>query len=206
MAKALPLKSRYRYLTVLPEKVGRAVRCRCDCGNEKLVRPPDLVHGRTISCGCRFAETRYRKADRDIDHPEYFIWASMHRRCGDKRRRDYPRYGGRGITVCARWTGDGGFRRFLADMGNRPAGHSIERLDNDKEYSPQNCIWADAKQQARNQRRIKQWTYRGVTGSIAELCERFGKEPRNVRQRLTKLKWSLEAAMDTPTRPCDRQK
>jgi len=203
MPRAFLLKARYGYLTVTGEKVDRRVRVVCDCGRDKLIRPPELVSGRAISCGCRFAETRHRKADPDTSHQEYFVWVDMKRRCYEPTRHAFRYYGGRGITICADWLtgrdGMNGFRTFLSDMGKRPENSSIERLDNDGPYSPENCVWADCKDQARNQRRIRKLTYRGQTACLSELCEAFGRKAKIVRQRINKLGWPLERALDTPT-------
>lgn len=86
--------------------------------------------------------------------PTYYTWAGMLARCRNKNDPAYPRYGGRGIEVCDRWSGDEGFKNFLTDMGERPNGLSLDRVDNSKGYLPENCRWATAKEQAGNTRNI----------------------------------------------------
>ena len=92
-------------------------------------------------------------------HPLYQCWANMKQRCFNQRHPKYRLYGARGITVCAEWRDD--FNAFLADMRERPEGHSLDRIDNDGDYEPSNCRWANAKQQTNNRRPYKQITNKG---------------------------------------------
>lgn len=123
---------------------------------------------------------------------EHRIWTDMMSRC----RRD-ARYGGRGIRVCDRWLAD--FRSFFEDMGPRPsAAHSVERKDNDGDYEPGNCVWATAKEQARNRSTTIHITIDGVTRCMAEWCELSGVSQKLAQLRIARLGWPAEMAVTRP--------
>jgi hypothetical protein len=129
--------------------------CLCDCGTSRVVDGHGLRRGRSESCGCLFSYlksfrmTRHGHTNNDKQTTEYTIWRGMIRRCLDPNSTPYSWYGGRGITVCDRWKI---FDNFLADMGFRPNGKTLERVNNDGNYEPGNVVWATRKEQAQNRR------------------------------------------------------
>lgn len=147
--------------------------CTCDCGNEATVLGFLLRQGQTQSCGCLARETiaAVNYSHGKADKPIYRIWRSMMQRCYDKNSHAYSRYGARGISVCERWQD---FEKFYADMGDRPEGMSLERVDNDGDYSPENVVWAGAKAQARNRRSTVYLEHDGQRKSMAEWAEETG--------------------------------
>lgn len=140
-----------------------AARCACDCGGERTCRVQSLREGLTKSCGCLNREVATakglasrkhngRRKEVGVDKPSttYISWAGMFQRCYNPKNKRYANYGGRGITVCARWTGKDGFVNFLADMGERPEGLTIDRKNNDGDYEPDNCKWSTWSEQNSN--------------------------------------------------------
>lgn len=135
---------------------------------------------------------------------EYGIWREMIRRCEDPRSRGYGAYGGRGIKVCARWRGS--FDAFFADMGSRPtADHQIDRINNDGDYSPENCRWLTRKEQGRNLRRNRRISHNGETLSVTEWSERLNLSRDTISTRLRRG-WSPSEALSCERlRPHERE-
>lgn len=128
--------------------------CRCECGKDPvvLIETDTMRQGHTRSCGCLAWETGRKHGM--WNSLTYKSWSAMRDRCSNSNNKSYPYYGGRGITVCARWNNlEDGFQNFLSDMGGRGAKEmTIDRIDSDKGYFPENCQWLDKKSQIRKQK------------------------------------------------------
>lgn len=130
---------------------------RCDCGSEKIIRNYHLTSSHTVDCGCVCKAIRLKHGHTigGVNSSEYNSWVSMKRRCSDPDHDSYQWYGGKGIRVCDRWLDkNNGFLNFSADMGLKPVlSHSIDRIDSDGNYEPNNCRWASPTEQAANKKR-----------------------------------------------------
>lgn len=171
--------------------------CRCACGSEKIIASTALRQGRTVSCGC------YRKEILDADRtihgmtgtPTWSVWRDMRKRCSNPKANSYKHYGGRGIGVAERWES---FVNFVADMGIRPEGMSIEREDVNGNYEPGNCVWIPAPDQANNTRRSVFVDLDGETMCLKSACDSLGLSYSRVRDRMMKLGWTFEEAISEP--------
>lgn len=189
-------------LTILCEatknpKTGRVRwHCRCDCGEEFIANGSDLYGNRTTSCGCLQRERTAAANARRIRHghardnglggratsPEYRSWKAMKERCRNVNAPNYHLYGGRGISVCERWLEKDGFNNFLADLGERPDGATLDRINNDGNYEPGNVRWATPKEQSNNRRDTPE--YRAIRiASLDRGRERMWSDPE-IRERL----------------------
>jgi hypothetical protein len=172
--------------------------CRCECGKTLNVSTDKLNSGNTKSCGClQRDKARARLRTHGASNtPEYRIWRSMRERC---RLRPHPRYGGRGIDVCDRWFNS--FADFIADMGQRPTPkHTLERINGEGHYEPNNCKWATWIQQNNNKTGIRKVTINGEADTIANWCRRLGINRDTVSNRIHNLGWSYEDALTKPVR------
>lgn len=171
--------------------------CRCTCGREITTYQSHLRQGTAKSCGCTREAARLKAitAHGQSRSSIYKNWSAMKIRCSNPNHESYPDYGGRGITVCERWEK---FENFLADMGERPTPkHEVDRIDNDKGYSPENCRWATRKEQNRNKRDNRFITINNETKCLSEWCEIYGTTFMLVETRL-KHGWKILDALTEP--------
>lgn len=180
----------------------RTMRCKCDCGDNVSVRLSDMRSGHTSSCGCIHKSSvanigRRNRIHGMTDSPTWKTWKSMRDRCCDYRHKDYSNYGGRGISICDRWRES--FQDFLSDMGERPESMSIERIDNDGNYEPSNCCWANNEQQGRNRRTNRVLTLDGRSMCMKDWSLETGISDQTIHHRL-KAGWTVKRALTEPVR------
>jgi hypothetical protein len=203
MKKVLPNTRFERLTTVRLVTVGSYKKwlCLCDCGNERLVTKPNLYSGNTKSCGCLNKELA-KKRRTSHGHTSgyksskvYQVWQGMRRRCYEPKNKRFADYGGRGIKVCERWKKS--FESFLEDMGIPPAGYSIDRIDNQKGYFPENCRWANRSTQMKNRRNAFLITFNGETKNLVEWAEITQIKADTIAARIKAYGWSIEKALTT---------
>lgn len=182
------LGRRFGRLTVI-ERVepsdGKKLRwkCVCDCGGGAISYYSDLASGHSLSCGCvqreraRAAKTTHGQSG----SPEHRSWKAMWTRVTNSKVPNYKDYGGRGIAVCDRWLL---FENFYADMGDRPAGTSLDRIDNSRGYEPGNCRWADRKTQNSNRRSNKIISLNGESRTLSEWSRLSGVDRHTIMKRI----------------------
>jgi len=174
--------------------------CKCDCGETKTVPTSHLTGGYVKSCGCLKNPSgedspTYKHGMKGT--PLYKIWQHMKQRCNRKTHRQYDDYGGRGIKVCDRW--EGSFENFYEDMAdNYKEGLTIERINNNENYTPENCKWATREEQARNKRNNIEIEYDGKTfPTFKEFSEYVGVNYNTLYNRIFRYGWALEKAVKT---------
>jgi hypothetical protein len=180
-------------------------RVRCDCGTEKEVSQSNLRNGHTGSCGCAGRERigALHRTHGMTETSEYGIWNMMKQRCANPNVPTFKRYGGRGISVCDVWRDS--FEAFYRDMGPRPtAFHSIDRIDNDGNYCPENCRWATQPEQGLNTSKNRRVSYRGEALTVGEWARRASVKRLTLHQRLARG-WPIENAI-SGVRPSGQKK
>lgn len=196
-----PIGAKFGRLTVAgpPEKIdGRhRVVCTCECGKSLMVRCLSLATGNTTSCGCLHKEG---VSVLNLKHglsksPTYETYLNMVNRCTKPTNKKFADYGGRGISVCDDWLA--GFDNFLRDMGIRPEGHTIDRIDPDGNYCPENCRWVTWKAQQNNKRNNRVLEFNGQTKTLQQWADQTGLSHTLIHYRLRRG-WSIERSLSEP--------
>jgi len=166
-----------------PQHRGIKWKFKCDCGNYTYNLIGNVKRGRVQSCGClhmeKISQTNYKKHGM-YKTSVYSSWSSMKSRCYDKNNSSYKNYGGRGIKVLDRWRK---FENFYKDMGDKPKGKTLDRIDNDGDYKPENCRWATWKQQANNRRSCHFITINGIKKTIKDWSKYLNVNRRNIYRK-----------------------
>ena len=170
--------------------------CQCDCGSQVIVRSDSLLSGRTLSCGCLHKE--HVMTHGDTGTPLYNAWLAMRARCNNQDNENYEDYGGRGITVCDDWNNDYiSFKEWSLNH-NYAEGLSIDRIDNNDGYCPDNCRWTSMKVQANNRRNNVIYSMNGETHTLSEWCDIVNLPYKTVIARINDHGWPFEQAITTP--------
>lgn len=191
-------------LTVLeqaPHVLGQHTRwrCRCECGNETILRGSSLSQGLTKSCGCSISDTQRNLQTKHglYYHSSYATWNKIMDRCYNPSSPSYLHYGGRGIFVDPRWHD---VKNFIEDMGERPLNASIDRIDNNRGYSPGNCRWPNPIEQANNRRNNVFYAFNGRTQTVTQWSRELGFKKETLRKRLCRGISFEEAISNIPNK------
>lgn len=178
-----------------PSRLHIKWECICDCGTVTIARLNALRSGRAVSCGCIKKNGDHKRRHGMTGTTEYMAWHRMKKRCTDPLHPDFPLYGGRGISVCAEWMAS--FESFFSHMEKRPSDdHSIERLDVNGNYEPNNCVWADDKVQSRNRRNNVYYEHAGLRMCQADWASKLEINTSTLIQRVRT--WGIHRALNTP--------
>lgn len=172
----------------------RLLRCRCACGRNVVVNVQHLKRGMTRSCGCLMRDINrvLHRTHGGRRTPEYGPWCHAKDRCFNPNDDDFDEYGGRGITMCTEWRDD--FAAFVAHIGPRPSGASLDRIDANGHYEPGNVRWANTITQANNKRSNHRLTYHGERLTLADWAARVDIQAKTLQNRISRG-WSVEDAL-----------
>ena len=207
MSKLKDLKgNRYGRLIVI-ERSGSNIhkralwKCLCDCGNEVVVVGSHLLNGNTYSCGCyKSDKIRERLGSHYKSRTRlHNIWKNMRQRCNNPNKPDYKYYGGKGVRVTSRWDDYSTFEKWSIENGYTDA-LTIDRIDTNGDYCPENCRWVSRTEQSRNMSKNRIIIYNGESHCLSEWGEILGISPKVLGQRINAYGWSIERAFNTPVR------
>lgn len=171
--------------------------CTCDCGNKTIVYGGNLRGGAVKSCGCLNHRPAHNKTHGESQTKLYRHWISMIYRCTNPQNAAYKWYGARGIKVCNEWKTYEGFKQWV--LSTRPdESYTVERIDVDGDYCPENCKWIPNSEQANNRTTNVLITYNGETKNLMKWCKQFKADYKLVHNRMHRQKWDFEKAIFTP--------
>ena len=179
--------------------------CICDCGNTTIVKGGNLKNGAVKSCGCLLHKTPHNKTHGESNTSLYRMWKGMIYRCHNEKNQAYKFYGARGISVCDSWHDYETFKKWVEET-KPDDDYTIERLDVNDNYCPQNCIWIPMEEQANNRRSNVNIEYNGETHNLMQWCKLLNLNYKNVHNRIYKLGWSFEKAISTDIDKSKRNK
>lgn len=197
--------SKFGKLTVQSRASDKAYKrphwvCICDCGGKSVVSGTNLNRLTTRSCGCLYEVSKRATTHGLTKSRAYGSWCAMKYRCLSEKHESYARYGGRGITICDRWLRS--FEAFYEDMGERPEGLTLERIDNDKGYYKENCKWATRSEQNKNQYHPpkpglgQKISFKGKDLTVAQWAEALGLSKITIHKRL-RAGWAIKDVLST---------
>jgi hypothetical protein len=192
---------RLEVLSQLPNRYGKTRwLCRCECGTEKEVSSGNLVTGEVTSCGCYSRELLTTHGQ--YKSPTYSVWRDMIQRTSNPNCKASKNYLHRGITVCDSWRV---FESFLADMGDKPEGLTLDRVNNDGNYCKDNCRWATPIQQHNNKRSNVFIEFNGERQTVTQWARQLGMSKGTLRGRLNSVNWGTEKALTQPLTNCGKR-
>lgn len=179
-------------------------KCICDCGNITYVRGGNLKSGAVKSCGC-INHIPKNRTHGESQTPLYRHWRAMKYRCESPNSHAYKWYGAKGVKVCDEWQTYEGFKKWVEET--RPhESYTVERIDVNGDYSPQNCTWIPLSKQPNNRTMNVQITYQGKTMNLSEWCTELHLDYKLIHNRIHKLGWTFEKAVNTPVDTTKRNK
>lgn len=193
--------NKYNMLTVLGrvenDKNGQSRwECICECGNKTIVKGANLKNGAVKSCGCLVHRPALNKKHGESNTPLYRMWTSMIYRCDNPKYIAYKYYGARGIRVCDEWHDYETFKKWVNETKTDDS-YTIERIDVNGDYGPDNCKWIPMSEQANNRRSNIVIDYNGEEHTLMQWCKKLNLNYKNVHNRMYKLGWSFEKAIST---------
>ena len=171
--------------------------CACGCGDKtRIAETNNKKYGDIKGSPRRYIKNHHSKTHGMTNTREHTSWAAMRYRCNNPNNPDYWRYGGRGITVCRRWSEN--FENFFTDMGKRPLNCSLDRIDNNGDYSKENCRWATPLEQNRNTSVVRLYELNGERRCVADFSSIYGINISTIKNRMRRLGWTIQKALLTP--------